>query len=327
MLLLLCQQEIIAQTYFAYYLSGMQVHYEIDKLPAFKNAVITIGTFDGVHKGHQQIIKALKEEAEKVAGETVLVTFNPHPRKIVSHHSLQLINTLQEKIHLLEHYQLDHLVVVPFTTAFAEQEADVYITDFLIRSFHPHTIIIGYDHRFGKERKGNFSLLQSYANQLHYKLIEIPKQVLDEIAVSSTKIRNAILSSDVETANKLLGYDYFFSGKVVAGDKIGRQLSYPTANLEYTDADKIHLGHGVYAVTAVVKGEEKKGMLSIGIRPTLYNSDEKVEVHLFDFNQDIYGEEIKIIVKKFLRAQEKFSDLDALKKQLDKDREESLKWL
>ncbi|HVG42177.1 MAG TPA: riboflavin biosynthesis protein RibF [Chitinophagaceae bacterium] len=305
----------------------MQVHYSLDNLPLFRRAVVTIGTFDGVHTGHQKIIEALKEEALKTGGETIVITFQPHPRKIVTNDSLQLINTLEEKIELLAQYNIHHLVVVPFTNAFAEQPAEAYIEHFLVAKFHPHTVIIGYDHQFGKNRQGNFSLLQQYAEKLNYQLIEIPKQVLNEIAISSTKIRNALLDSDIETANTLLGYAYFFSGLVVAGDRIGRRLNYPTANLVYTDSDKICLGHGVYAVMVTVNGEEKGGMLSIGTRPTLHNSEEKIEVHIFDFNNDIYGQTIRVTVKKFLRHQVKFSNLDELTQQLDRDKEESLKWL
>jgi riboflavin kinase / FMN adenylyltransferase len=306
----------------------MQVHYSLEKLPPFKNAVITIGTFDGVHTGHQKIIAALKEEAQKINGETIVITFHPHPRRIVTDTSLELINTLEERIFLLEQYRIDHLVVVPFTKEFAEQAAEDYIEHFLISNFQPHSIVIGYDHHFGKDRKGNFSLLLQYAERLQFQLIEIPKHVLNEIAISSTKIRKALLSSDVETANRLLGYPFFFSGLVVPGDRIGRTLNYPTANLVYTDHDKIHLGHGVYAVSVLVNDAEKKGMLSIGTRPTIDNkNEEKIEVNIFDFNEDIYGNTIQVSVKKFLRTQVKFSSLDELKQQLDADKEDSLKGL
>lgn len=308
--------------------AAMQVHRDLENLPRFKNGVITIGTFDGVHRGHQKVIESLKAEAKNVAGETVLITFHPHPRKIVNAAtSLQLINTLDEKISLLAQHGIDHLVVVPFTETFAQQSAEAYIRNFLVQHFYPHTIIIGYDHHFGRGRTGNFSLLQQESAQFHYKLIEIPKHLLNEIAVSSTKIRNAILSSAVDTANQLLGYPFFFDGLVVHGDKIGRTMGYPTANLQYTNSDKIHLGHGVYAATAVVGNRVVKGMLSIGNRPTLAHSEEKVEINLFDFDEDIYGKEIQVTVYKYLRAQEKYASIDLLKKQLEEDKKESLKWL
>ena len=306
----------------------MQVHQHLEALPPFTKSVITIGAFDGVHKGHQQIIDALHKEATRIGGETVLITFHPHPRKIVAgNFSLQLINTLEEKINLLSQQPIDHLVVVPFTANFATQTAESYIRNFLVEKFHPHTIIIGYDHQFGKDRQGNFDLLQQMAPAYGYNLIEIPKHVCNEIGISSTKIREALLSSDVERANELLGYNFFFTGKVVQGDKLGRQLGYPTANLEYTNSDKIHLGQGVFAVYVLVNGETRKGMLSIGTRPTVEGVDERVEVNIFDFDQDIYGQEITLEVKKYLRPQEKYSTLDELIHQLALDKEESLRCL
>lgn len=306
----------------------MQVHHDLQNLPNFKSSVITIGTFDGVHRGHQKILESLKAEARKIHGETVLITFHPHPRKIINAAtSLQLINTLDEKIELLSAHGLDNLVVVPFTEDFAQQPADAYIKNFLIKNFRPRCIIIGYDHHFGRNREGNFALLEQYAPSFNYHLLEIPKHLLNEIAVSSTKIRAALLSSDVDTANELLGYPFFFSGLVVHGDKIGRDIGYPTANLQYTNSDKIHLGHGVYAATAVVHGHVINGMLSIGNRPTLAASEEKVEINLFDFDESLYGLELRITVHKFLRPQEKYANMDILKSQLAKDKEESLKWL
>ena len=236
----------------------MQVHRLIENLPLFKKAVITIGTFDGVHEGHKKIINALIGEAKRVDGESVIITFDPHPRKIVNpDQPLQLINTLDEKIELLSRAGIDHLVVIPFTKQFAEQSAEEYIRNFLIGNFHPHTIIIGYDHHFGKGRSGNYKLLEEKAAVFNYHLVEIPKHILDEIGVSSTKIRNALLQSNIEIANKLLGYHFFFEGRVIEGDKLGRKLGFPTANLKYTDPDKIHLGHGVYAAYILIDDEIK----------------------------------------------------------------------
>jgi riboflavin kinase / FMN adenylyltransferase len=306
----------------------MQVHRDLDQLPSFNNAVITIGTFDGVHAGHRKIIDALVLEARAAEGESVIITFHPHPRKIIHPDAhLQLINTLEEKIELLHASGIDHLVVVPFTREFSEIPADDYIADFLIKKFRPHTIIIGYDHHFGKERKGNFMLLAAQADRFQYKLLEIPRYLLNEIAVSSTKIRDALLESSVEEANRLLGYPYFFKGIVVRGDQMGRKLGYPTANLEYTDTEKIHLGHGVYAVHVEVDAIRKKGMLSIGTRPTLNGSDERVEVHIFDFDAEIYGHLLRVTVRKFLRAQEKFATLEELKTQMALDQQNSLLYL
>lgn len=308
------------------YLSApMQVHRGIENLPGFSNTVLTIGTFDGVHCGHQKIIDALQQAAAVRSAESIIVTFDPHPRKIVRpSESLFLINTLEEKIALLSKTGIDHLVIVPFTKEFAEQPADDYIKRFLVENFKPASIVIGYDHHFGRNRSGNYHLLEEKAADFGFEVIEIPKHLVDEVDVSSTKIRNAIFESRVENANKLLGYPFFFTGDVVHGDQLGRELGFPTANIQLTDPDKIHLGHGVYAVKVKVNGLEKKGMMSIGNRPTLKNSDERVEVNLFDFDEEIYGSQLTVEVHHFLRAQEKYDSLEAMVKQLHLDKENAL---
>ncbi|HTL09094.1 MAG TPA: bifunctional riboflavin kinase/FAD synthetase [Chitinophagaceae bacterium] len=312
----------------------MKVFRDITQLPAFSKAVVTIGTFDGVHTGHQQIIEQLKREAERIGGETVLVTFDPHPRKIVSEKPLQLLSTLPEKIELLEQQGIHHLVVVPFTAAFAAQTAQAYVEDFLLQRFHPHTVIIGYDHRFGNHRSGDFHLLEKYAGLHAFELIEIPVHVIDEAAISSTRIRNALLEGRVEVAAQFLGYDYFFEGVVSAGQQLGRTLGYPTANLSILNPDKLIPGNGVYAVQAqryskegLAKGALADGMMNIGVRPTVDGLHRVIEVNLFDFAEDIYGETLRVQLKKHLRAEQKFNGLDALKAQLAKDKEAALQWL
>jgi riboflavin kinase / FMN adenylyltransferase len=306
----------------------MQVHYDLDQLPDFRNAVITIGTFDGVHKGHQQIIDAMQRVAAEIAGETVLITFHPHPRKIVQPDvSMEMINTLDEKIGLLDKKGVDHLVVTPFTKEFSSMSGETYIRSFLVEKFHPHTIIIGYDHHFGKNREGNFRLLEEKKELFRYELVEIPKHVLNEISVSSTSIREAIKCGDISRANNLLGYPFSFHGKVVHGEKMGRELGYPTANLVYTETDKIHFGEGVYAARAIVQGEMRTGMLSIGTRPSFNDVAERVEINLFDFAGDIYGEELIVIPVAYLRAQVKYETLSDLTEQMEKDKLRSLKLL
>lgn len=327
----------------------MQVHRDIDNLPKFTTAVITIGTFDGVHVGHRQIINKLKVEALKIKGESVIITFHPHPRKVISSAILgvRLINTLEEKIEVLSGLGIDHLVIVPFTDAFANQPAEEYIRNFLYEKFHPDTIIIGYDHRFGRERMGDYKLMEKMAPQLGFKIKEIPKHIIDEIAISSTNIREAILHTDIEMANKLLGYTFFFEGEVVHGNKLGRQLGYPTANLKIDDPEKVIPGDGIYAVYVDVNGQwamvnnealtidspltthhsQYKGMMSIGFRPTVDGKKRVIEVNIFDFDKDIYGQTIRVYVKKFLRAEVKFNTLEELVKQIDQDKVESLKVL
>jgi riboflavin kinase/FMN adenylyltransferase len=301
----------------------MNVHRDLDRLPIFSNAVITIGTFDGVHTGHQKIIQQLKEEAKKINGETVIITFHPHPRKIVGTKEIKLINTLDEKIDLLADKEIDHLVIIPFTEAFSQQSAEEYVHDFLVKKFHPHTLIIGYDHRFGKNREGDFHLLEKLSNEGKYILREIPVHVLNEVSVSSTRIREAIANGDISSANELLGYDFFFEGKVVEGNKLGKTIGYPTANLKIEDEEKLLPGDGVYAVKLSIDGINHflKGMMNIGFRPTVDGKRKTIEVNIFDFDEDIYGKKLRVFVKKYLRGEQKFSGLDALKEQLAKDKE------
>ncbi len=304
----------------------MQIHRDLANLPEFRNAVITIGTFDGVHLGHKQIIDNLKKEAAAAQGESVIITFHPHPRKVVSSviTGVRLINTLAERIELLEKTGIDHLVIVPFTEYFANQTAEEYIRDFIVEKFKPHTIIIGYDHRFGKERSGDYKLMEAKAIIYNYQLKEIPEHILHTIKVSSTNIRNAILHSNIEAANNFLGYDFFFEGEVFHGDKIGRTIGYPTANLKSTDEEKICLGDGIYAVYVTVEAVTYKAMMSIGFRPTVNGKVRVTEVNIFDFDKEIYGQVIRVIVKKYLRNEVKFAGLEALKEQLHKDKEDSL---
>ena len=307
----------------------MQVNYNLDDLPKFQNAVITIGTFDGVHLGHQLIISTLITEANKANGESVIITFHPHPRKVVSSvvTGIRLINTLDERIELLSKTGVDHLVVVPFTEYFANQTAEEYIKYFLVEKFKPNTIIIGYDHRFGKDRTGNYLLMVQKAIEYNYTLKEIPEHLLDAVKVSSTTIRNALLHGQIEEANKLLGYAFFFTGQVVHGNKIGRTIGYPTANLKSHNEEKITLGDGIYAVYVTVVGKKYKGMLSIGFRPTVDGKKRVTEVNIFDFDEEIYDQTIKVEIKKHLRQEVKFNSLDELKQQLHTDKENSLKCL
>ncbi len=308
----------------------MKIHTNLDELPAFKNAVVTIGTFDGVHEGHRQIIYNLKETAEKIGGETVIITFHPHPRKIVSSAILgiRLINTLDERLELLGKLEMDHVVIIPFTPAFANQPAEEYIRSFLVGRFSPHTIIIGYDHRFGRNREGDYQLMEKMAPLFNYELKEIPRQLLNEIGISSTRIREAIVKGETAIADKLLGYSFFFSGKVVHGDKLGRQLGYPTANIQVKDEEKIIPGDGIYAVYASLQDPESpqqfKGMMSIGFRPTVDGKKRVIEVNLFDFDGDIYGKELRISLKKYLRPELKFDSLALLIQQIDQDKKDSL---
>ena len=304
----------------------MAIFHNINNLPAFRNAVLTIGTFDGVHKGHRAILKEVVTHARNVNGESVLITFEPHPRKLLfPDQPLGIITPLAEKLQLITDTGIRHVVVAPFTLDFARLSAGEYIRDFLVNLFHPHTIIIGYDHRFGNDRKGDIKLLEGFSKDYQYELIEIPAQLIDEAAVSSTKIRNAITGGRLEDATQMLGRTYSIKGTVMHGKKLGRIIGYPTANLQPADPDQIIPAIGVYAIKAIHDGITYGGMLSIGYNPTVTdNHDIKIEANLFNFDQDIYGQTLEIQFIKKIREEQKFDSIEALKDQLNRDKVETL---
>ncbi len=289
----------------------------------FKKAVITIGTFDGVHIGHQKIIEQVKSEAKKIGGTSILITFFPHPKRVIRQEdasTIQLLSTQAEKLRLLSQYGLENVVVVPFDTEFAAQTPEEYIEDFLVKRFHPHTIIIGYDHKFGKGRKGNFELLESESSKHNYVVKQIPEKLIKDITVSSTKIRKALLAGDILSANTYLGHAHTLSGTVVEGNKLGRTIGYPTANIEIDDDQKLLPANGVYAVLVQLGLEVYSGMLNIGLRPTVGGSKRMIEVNIFEFDKQIYGEVITLSFGQKLRDEQKFKNLDFLKDQLAMDR-------
>lgn len=316
----------------------MQVHTDLDKIPQFRNAVVTIGTFDGVHVGHQQVISCLREEAAKLGGETVIISFHPHPREVVGNEEpVRMITTVGERIALLAAQGVNHLILVPFNRPFSELSPEAYVEKFLIGLVRPALVIIGYDHKFGRDRKGDYALLENYSRQGHFRLMEIPRQLINDIAVSSTEVRSAIQAGQIEKARLLLGYSYFFEGVVVKGDRRGRELGFPTANLLVNPPEKLLPGKGVYAVRVLVgdaqeaepdmllpKGPERPGMMNIGWRPTIGGNARTVEVHLFDFDEDIYGKKLRVTPKAFLRGEQRFPDLQALARQLALDREQAI---
>ena len=303
----------------------MTVHHDLNQLPAFKNAVITTGAFDGVHIGHQEIISRMKQIALEMKGETVIVTFHPHPRKVISSipGEIKQLTSLEERIELLTQSGIDHLVVVNFDYAFSNLTADAYVKTFLFDHFHPHTILVGYDHRFGNGRNGNFELLQKFGAELGFKVEQIHEKIISDEIVSSTHIRNYILEHQIEKANALLGYPYLFDGFVVRGNQIGRTIGFPTANLHINNEEKIIPSNGVYAVK--VKGKclgdtIYNGMMNIGIRPTVDGQKKVIEVHILDFDQDIYEQNLTVMVYEYIRGEVKFDGLEALKAQLAKDK-------
>ena len=307
----------------------MRVFYDLDNLPTFNRPVLTIGTFDGVHQGHRIILDRIKKRAKEAGGESVIITFDPHPRLVLgSQQNLSLLQTLDEKISALEALSIDNLVVVRFTKEFAEQSAEEYIQEFLVNHFHPYAIIIGYDHQYGKGRSGDYHLLEKYKEKFGYQLEEIPVQEIKESAVSSTRIRTAIQTGDMKTANELLGKSYSFNGLVVDGDKRGRLIGFPTANILIQDPYKLVPVNGVYAVKAFIQGIEYKGMMNIGVRPTVETSFErKIEVHLFDFNESIYGQQLRVECIGKIRDEEKFDGIEKLIAQLSLDKKDALSML
>ncbi len=304
----------------------MSAHFNIQQLPSFRNAVITIGTFDGVHLGHRTILQQVVTEARKANGESVLLTFEPHPRKVLFPDApLKLLTPLNEKITLLSEEGIEHIVVVPFTPEFSNLSGEEYVRDFLVAKFKPKAIVIGYDHRFGHDRTGGIEMLQRYATEYGYEVHEIPAQTIDAAAVSSTKIRHALNEGNVGDAAHMLGRFYTLKGAVIRGAQLGRTIGYPTANISPADADQLIPARGVYAILINTGMATHKAMLNIGFRPTVSNEVSlHIEAHIFDFKGDLYDKELELHFVSRLRSEEKFPSLDALKEQLGKDKEAAI---
>ena len=301
----------------------MSVFYNISELSQVTNSIVTIGTFDGVHLGHQKIIKRLVELKQKQGGEIVLFTFDPHPRKILfpEQKDLKLITTTEEKCDILKQFGVDHVLVYPFTTEFSKMQAQDYISNIIVKGLKTKTLVIGYDHRFGSNREGSIDTLKQFAPIYHFDLEEIPAQEINQLNVSSTRIRKAIEDGDIQTANDFLGYTFFITGEVIKGKQLGRTIGYPTANIFIDNADKLIPKIGVYAVNVVLKGVTYKGMLNVGTNPTTdFDNKIKIEVNIFYFDADIYGETLKVEFVKWIRNEEKFANLDELKQALANDK-------
>ena len=307
----------------------MKVYTNIADFKDVKNPVVTTGTFDGVHVGHQKIISRLKDVAKEQSGETVLLTFYPHPRMVLfpDDNDLKLINTQQEKIELLEQYGVDHLIIHPFTKEFSRLTSVEFVRDILVNSMKTNKLVIGYNHHFGRNREGSFEHLKEYGPVYGFKVEEIPAKDIDNIEISSTKIRNALQTGDVATARTYLGHEFSLTGKVVDGKKIGRTIGYPTANIQVEDKYKLIPADGIYAVKVKHADTLYGGMLSIGHNPTVNGESRTVEVNIFDFDKDIYGDDATIYFIERLRDEVKFNGLEELTAQLALDKENSLKIL
>lgn len=304
----------------------MKIYHHLSEFKRLNNAVATIGTFDGVHFGHQKIIKRLCELAKATGGESVILTFFPHPRLIIDpeNQDLKMINTIEEKAEILATLGVDHLIITPFTRDFSNLSPADYIEHILVQTIGIKQLIVGYDHRFGKDRTGGTKDLLAYSGIYNYNIEEIGEQDINDVAVSSTKIRTSLLKGDVALAAKYLGYQFSLKGPVVKGDKIGRTIGFPTANIFIEQPYKLIPSDGIYAVTVAMENEVFKGMAYIGQRPTINGMTRNIEVNIFDFNREIYGQSIKMNFLEFLRHDVKFEGLEALKIQLEKDKDNTL---
>ncbi|MBK8699561.1 MAG: bifunctional riboflavin kinase/FAD synthetase [Saprospiraceae bacterium] len=300
----------------------MNIYRDLKDLPVFKNAVVTIGSFDGVHQAHKKLINRINQLADEIEGDAVVVTFHPHPRSVVfpNDKSLQLLSTTEEKIELFKQGGVRNLIIVPFSVEFAQLAAREYVEKFLIGSLKARYLVVGYDHKFGLARQGDFQMLKMYAQDGHFNLIEIEKQEIDEIDISSTNIRKSIQQGDLHTANTLLGDYYFLAGKVIKGDGIGKTIGYPTANIAIESKNKLIPPPGIYACYITLGNLRFDGMLYIGHRPTVKDHGNlAIEVNIFDFNDNIYEENIGLHFVSYVRADKKYESLDELKLQLDND--------
>ncbi|MBB5639403.1 riboflavin kinase/FMN adenylyltransferase [Pedobacter cryoconitis] len=304
----------------------MKIYNHLSEFKRLNNAVATIGTFDGVHFGHQKIIKRLCELAKAKGGESVILTFFPHPRLIIDpeNQDLKMINTIEEKAGILAGLGVDHLIITPFTRDFSNLSPAEYIKNILVDTIGIKQLIVGYDHRFGKDRSGGMTDLVAFSGPYGYEIEEIKEQDINDVAVSSTKIRKSLLEGQVGLAAKYLGYNFSLYGPVIKGDKIGRTIGFPTANIFIEQPYKIIPSDGIYAVTVDMGNETYKGMAYIGQRPTINGMTRNIEVNIFDFDQEIYGQYIKMNFMEFLRHDVKFTGLEALKLQLQKDKEDTL---
>jgi riboflavin kinase/FMN adenylyltransferase len=293
-----------------------------------KKTIITIGTFDGIHIGHRKILNKIIQSAHEVNCESLVLTFFPHPRMILQEDStVKLLNSMDEKIGLLQEIGIDNLIIHPFDKEFSQLTAEKFVKNILVDKLQIQKIIIGYDHRFGKNRTADINDLLHFGKKYRFEVEQISAQEIDAIAVSSTKIRNALAAGTISLANEYLGYNYYFSGIVVKGNQLGRTIGFPTANILIKEDYKLIPKKGVYLVKSIIKGDFVYGIMNIGIRPTLNGTNQTIEVHYLDFDEDLYEQQLTVEVLEFIRAEQKFDSLEILKNQIQKDKEKSLTFI
>jgi len=307
----------------------VKIYNGLETFKKVKNVVLTTGTFDGVHLGHQVIIDQLKGHAQKIGGETVVLTFFPHPRMVLypENNDLRLINTIGERKKLLEKAGVDHLIIHPFSKEFSQLTSLEYVRNILVNQLEINTLVVGYDHHFGKNREGSFVHLKEFGDTYGFTVQEIPVQEVQQINISSTKIRNSLINGEINAANQFLGYPYLLNGTVVEGNQIGREIGFPTANIKVDEWYKLIPASGVYAVKIWVNQQKYIGMLNIGNRPTLNGKEQTIEVNIFNFNENIYNKAIQIEFYERIRSEQKFEELFDLKKQLTLDKEKTIQVL
>lgn len=306
----------------------MNIFHSINEFHSDKKTIVTIGTFDGVHLGHAAILKKLTQNTQNETFESTVLTFFPHPRMVLQGKSdLKLLNTINEKIELLEKIGIDNLIIHPFDETFAELNAEAFVSTILVDHLRVQKIIIGYDHRFGKNRTANIDDLISFGAQYGFEVEQISAQEIDEISISSTKIRTALEEGDIQLANEYLGYSYFLSGTVVKGKQLGRTIGFPTANISLEEDYKLVPQNGVYVVQAEIDCKTIYGMMNIGFNPTVQGKQKTIEVHLFDFDTDIYNRKIQVAILQRIRSEKKFESIELLTKQLEEDRNFSRNYL
>ena len=300
----------------------MKIFNSINDFVCSKKTILTLGTFDGVHIGHRKILEKVTQNTESDTTESLVLTFFPHPRMVLQGQSdVKLLNTIGEKIDLLETLGVQNLVIHPFDEVFSKLTAEEFVKTVLVEQFHIQKIIIGHDHRFGRNRTANIDDLIAFGQQYNFEVEQISVQEIKEVSISSTKIRNALTEGNMALANDYLGYEYFLTGTVSKGKQLGRTIGFPTANLMIEENDKLIPQNGVYVIKSIINQKTVFGMMNIGFNPTVAGEKLSVEVHYFDFDADLYDQKIRVSILEYLRAEQKFSSVPLLKEQLEKDKD------